>query len=151
MERKTGLDIFQPYSGVLMSKNKHVTTAIIDLNDLLTSHPVKKHIGKFILIQSDSATTLIFGLLRQYPYHANLVEQFCTMHEVPSAWEHKPDQYVIFDNEYRIRGGGYFEINPVTKQVVFSGASTAYGKYDETQLRDVVNSNSEFSGYTIEL
>ncbi len=134
-----------------MARNKEMVPAIIDLDDLLHSNHVKKHVGKFVLIHSDSEITLIYGLLKHYPYHANLVEQFCAMNELASAWEHKPDQYHIFDHSYKICGGGYFEIDPVTKQIVFYGASTAYGKYDERQLRDIIKSTPGFSGYSVRL
>jgi hypothetical protein len=100
---------------------------------------------KFVVIERDEILHLVLGLVSDFPYHANLVDRFCTANEIPSCWVKKPDLVEVYDNSVSIRGGGYLEITPHKNTVSFSGYSTAYGRYEPADVRLVAETHDFFS------
>ncbi len=105
--------------------------------------------GKFVLVSHNSICNLVFGPLKEFPYHANLLDRFCDENEIPAGWVHKSDLLEIYDPEVSINGGGWIEIDGVEKNVRFEGYSTAYGKYDRDKLSRLVANHSFFEGYDL--
>ncbi len=99
--------------------------------------------GKFVLMEKDGSLVLIMGKISDYPYHANLVAKYCELNDIPSFWEKKPDIYEIVGRKYQI-SGGYFEFKGDSRIASFSGASTAYGRYDIVKMRISVEALSIF-------
>jgi hypothetical protein len=106
---------------------------------------------KFILIEHQDRTWVVLGPIRRYPYHATLVDKFCTAFTIPSAWEHHPDYCLICDPEVETRGGGYLDIDPRRKIVVVSGSSTAYGGFERPLAARVLQASGVFDGYRIDV
>ena len=104
---------------------------------------------KFILIETMEALHLVAGPVTEYPYHANLVSQFCDQNEIPASWEKKPHLVRIFDPGVRIRGGGHIRIDLKLNRMKLYGRSTAYGSFDLTDVRAAVSSDSFFDGFEV--
>ena len=79
---------------------------LIPMPETNDGEPAQKIVGKFIIIRHFGQLTMICGLLREYPYHANLVERYCTDNEVASTWTKRPDVHEIFDSDCAVQGGG---------------------------------------------
>ncbi len=118
-------------------------------DDLTNGARPAKLICKFVLLTDSDCANLVFGTLDSFPYHANLVDQFCIENNLASAWERKPDMVTILEEDCQIQGGGWMEIDPISHQMKFFGRSTAYGRFDPVLLNQVLTEHSLFSPYHI--
>jgi len=108
-----------------------------------------KLICKFVLIVRNDELNLVFGPVSEYPFHANLVDEFCSRFGVPSGWSKKPDLVEIFDENCSISGGGWLEIEPAVARMKFSGRSTAYGRFGKSDLNHILTNDKLFSDYEV--
>ncbi len=106
---------------------------------------------KFVIIERDDVVHLVFGLLSDYPYHANLIDRFCLEGEIPSGWIKKPDVVEVYDDSVQIRGGGYVVISPGRQTALFSGYSTAYGCYEPSDVKLVTDNHRFFADYSVDI
>lgn len=106
-------------------------------------------VGKFIIIKYSGELIMICGLLAEFPYHANLVERYCTDNEVASIWTKRPDVHEIFDSDYAVQGGGWIEVDHASKHLKLFGKSTAYGACKLGDLNDLITSDPTFAGYDV--
>lgn len=109
----------------------------------------KKTLCKFVLISNERQVHLVFGLMKHYPYHANLVERFCQDRDIPSLWVRKPDLHEILEKDYQVKGGGMMEINPTSRVLKVFGYSTAYGQFEYDSLSHVLKRHPYFEQYSI--
>ena len=105
---------------------------------------------KFVIVTTKDEISLVFGSLKDYPYHANLVERFCATHNIPSGWEHRPDVYALYVKGVRTHGGGNFVFDHAAMTLRVSGRSSAYGAYNDERLRLVLGESPAFSGWRID-
>ena len=110
-----------------------------------------KRIGKFMLITGPEELTLIFGEVKEYAYHANLVYRYCQLREIPCGWEKKPDLLEIYDPQIRLHGGGWFELDETAGHIRFFGSSTAYGRFHPTRMNTVISDHAYFSKLNVEV
>lgn len=108
-----------------------------------------KLVGKFVLISSHDSLTLVLGQLKEFKYHAHIVDRFCRMNQIPSGWRRKPDSVEIYDDKYEVTGGGWIEINSRLLTVKFFGHSTAYGSFDRSDVESCLMQSSLFDGFRI--
>lgn len=113
--------------------------------------PKGKLVGKFVLIKSEDIVTLVLGLVKEFKYHAHLVDQFCQVNKIPSGWRHKPDAVEIYDSRYEVRGGGWIEINVRLSTVKFYGHSTAYGTFRRSDVETCLSKTSLFDRFRISI
>ena len=104
---------------------------------------------KFVILVHDNVLWLVLGRVREFPYHAQLVERFCNLNMIPSHWVKKPDLVEILDHATRVQGGGWLEINPAQRTCAIYGHSTAYGAFNSADIRQVVEEQSFFAGYDV--
>ncbi len=104
---------------------------------------------KFILIETPDALNLVCGPVAEYPYHANLVAQFCDRHQIAASWARKPDIVEIFSAGVHVRGGGHISINIRERRMKLYGRSTAYGPYHPDHLAGVTASGGFFEGFEV--
>ncbi len=104
---------------------------------------------KFVVIGYDSENHLVFGPVREYPYHANLVEVFCSQNELAGSWERKPDMFNVFEEDVMLRGGGYLVVQSKTRKVEFSGRSTAYGAFRAADVKAIVTGSPLFADFRV--
>jgi len=122
---------------------------VLNLFDEAVDNGGKRLVCKFALVRLEDRVSLVFGPISEYPYHASLVEEFCRANMVSSGWERKPDLYGVYDPRCRVLGGGYLELAGSRSAVRFGGASTAYGTYDEEDLRLVVENAAYFVEFEV--
>ncbi|MBD3333023.1 hypothetical protein GF356_09230 [candidate division GN15 bacterium] len=106
---------------------------------------------KFVVLDHDGRLVLIHGPLKEYPYHASLIHEYCESYEVPAAWLKKPDLIEVFDDDVEIRGGGWLEFDDTGRKLSIYGFSTAYGKYVTSDIEHILQSTDSFTGYRITL
>jgi hypothetical protein len=58
-------------------------------------------------------------------------------------------RFDIIDKAWEILGGGKFERDYNKKAIKFYDNSMAYGKFQATELREMLGSLPEFSGYSL--
>lgn len=109
----------------------------------------EKIVCKFVLIRRDDELYLVFGLVSEYPYHANLVELFCNRFDIPSSWAKKPDMMEVFDENCTVNGGGWLEIDRASSRIRFYSRSTAYGRFSRPELNQVLTDQRLFSDYQV--
>ena len=102
---------------------------------------------KFMLVWDEKCLFLLFGPPSKFPYHAFLLDRFCSDNQIPSSWVKQPDVVEVHAPHIHIRGGGWMEIDFSSKTVRLEGQSRAYGDYDRTALVDLVENHVYFDGY----
>ena len=137
-----------------MSKS-NLDIEIVDLLDdgnplELKSVPDKVLKCKYLMVGSRQRVFFIFGPVSNYRYHANLLNEFCRVRQIPSSWISKPDVVEVYDEEYQVLGGGYLDLNPSQKEIKVYGHSSAYGQPQPGILSQVISSPSFFSNYSIQ-
>ena len=131
----------------------------INIVDLLTESVVYKAIEeqkgllecKFVLISDASEINFLFGPLREFNYHAKLVEHFCTQYAIPSVWSHKPDLFEMYNTSFRVNGGGWLMFDFSKGKMTIHGHSTAYGRFNESKLKTVLESAKLTGKFEIEV
>ena len=106
--------------------------------------------GKFVQILNQNVYYFILGPLSKFPYHANLVDRFCTDRQIASGWVRRPDLVGIYDIQTSVRGGGQIMIDLVDRLIRMSGKSTAYGRYHPDELSVLVENSDFFNGFKID-
>lgn len=129
-------------------------TTVVDLlresDTFKKSEMLKTYIDcKFVLISSPEEIVLVFGPLKDFEYHANLVAYYCQKAKIPSSWEHKPDVYLIYSSPYSINGGGWFRFDFAKSELMIRGISTAYGRFHKDKLEKVLQSADFVDGMNI--
>ncbi len=137
-----------------MTHSRQLEVKVVDLTRPAGSDPSASDNGdepvfKFVLISSDAQLTLVLGRVSQYPYHANLVDHFCEGQGIAAGWVKKPDLVEICDTEYAVRGGGWMKFDGSGNSLEVYGNSTAYGKYDPSDLSRVVRVHPFFADYNV--
>ncbi len=108
-------------------------------------------IGKFVLIKSEAALFLVFSPKDFTKYHANLVERFCLDKGLEGSYDRERKRYDIHDKAWTIAGGGKFAIDKSRKTIKLFDDSMVYGKFDDTGLREIMNTLPEFAEFTIQI
>lgn len=120
-----------------------MTYQLLDYNGLLAGHTFtqassREIQGKFMLVERGGVAHLIIGNIGVYAYHADLLAKFCQDNLIAHDWIKRPANLAIRDSDTKLYGGGWIHVQPATRKVIFSGRSTAYGKYDESILVPVL-------------
>jgi hypothetical protein len=152
VERKARLDFLKSHqSRSVTIKETKLKARLIDLtsdDDKNDSDSIQ--VAKFILIKKEDEVCLMFGLLKQFPYHAILVEHYCAVEKIETGtWEVKPDFYDVNNSRIKIKGGGWVEINVRDKSLKFFGVSKAYGPFDKANLVHVLSNHHYFSPFSV--
>ena len=108
------------------------------------SLPVGDTACKFVLVQNQKTTWLVFGPISKYHYHAHLIEGLCNHLGLASVWVMKPDLVNILDKDVEIMGGGIMNFDMNENLIKFGGSSRAYGEYNRRELQNFLKSHSLF-------
>lgn len=106
---------------------------------------------KFVVIADAERLYLVVGPIKEFPYHANLVERFCNGRGILTAWVGKPDLVDILDSTVRIKGGGLLKIDGNRKAINLGGVSRAYGRFLPEDLDGLLEADPFFAGYDISI
>ncbi|MDH3939005.1 MAG: hypothetical protein OEV68_16925, partial [candidate division Zixibacteria bacterium] len=72
---------------------------------------------KFLLVFDEQCLFLLFGPPTQFPYHAYLLDRFCSDRQIPSSWVKQPDLVEVHAPHIHVRGGGWMEVDFGSKTV----------------------------------
>ena len=104
---------------------------------------------KFMIIINDGTAFFVIGDLSKFPYHANIVDRFCSDRDIPATWKRRPDVLEILCRETKLKGGGLIDIDENKKVLKIYGYSTAYGPMNVEFLKGFVVNHSFFSEYSV--
>ena len=108
-----------------------------------------KIVGKFVLARHNQSILILFGAIESYAYHANILDAYCTRENIATNWDAQPDMLSVFDDQFSILGGGWFEHNKVENSFLFFGQSKAYGKFESSDLNYLLTQDEYFNGFKI--
>ncbi len=126
-----------------------MATKVIDYSQHYFEQVVKKTLprnrrGKFVIIKSAGDRYIVFSPRDFTTYHANIVEHFFEDKSVKGSYNDKQDKYDIFSSEWKIEGGGHWELNSDSKRLRIYGESLAYGAVDLKEIIDTVEKLKAF-------
>ena len=105
--------------------------------------------GKFVQIRNESTLYLVFSPTEFTKYHSNIVERFCLDKGIEGSYDRERKRYDIYDQAWNVLGGGKFEVDTNKKAIKLYDNSMAYGKFDRSGLKEMINALPEFSGFTV--
>src|SRR5574341_446898 len=105
--------------------------------------------GKFVQIRNESMLYLVFSPTEFTKYHANIVERFCLDKGIEGRYDPERKRYDIYDQAWKVLGGGKFELDTNKKAIKLYDNSMAYGKFDKSGLKEMINALPEFPGFTV--
>lgn len=103
--------------------------------------------GKFVQIRNNQTEYLVFSPKELTPYHANIVEKFCLDRGLKGAYRGEEKRFDIREPEWKIVGGGKFDIDKSQKQIRLYDNSLAYGRFDSKGLAKKIRLTERFSDY----
>lgn len=112
---------------------------------------IEKLSCKYVVIQQNGVRYFVLGNVAEYPYHANLVNHFCSLRQIACAWERKPDLVTVYDNETKVLGGGWMDIQPGDYSLRVYGSSTAYGPFPKRETGAFIESEPFFHQFKVTL
>lgn len=104
---------------------------------------------KFVILKSNNQYWLIYGSLRDFNYHALLIDKYCNQNGIAGGWRRKPDLFEIYDKRINVVGGGWFEFDFSKNRFRAFGRSTAYGSVDARLVKELVQSDKMLSQFKI--
>lgn len=110
-----------------------------------------KFTGKFVQIRNNNTEYLIFSPKEFTPYHANLVERFCSETGLNGSYNNEGKRFDIHDPAWFILGGGKFEIDKTGKYIRLYDNSMAYGRFDSKGLKEKILLIDEMSDYKVQI
>ncbi len=105
--------------------------------------------GKFVQIRTESTLYIVFSPSEFTKYHANIVERFCHDNGIEGSYDPERKRYDIHDRFWRVLGGGKFELDFSRKAIKLYDNSMAYGKFDSSGLKELINALPEFLEFSV--
>jgi len=104
---------------------------------------------KFMIVQHAGVSSLVYGPVETFRYHALLLDRYCRDQNVASGWVKRPELLDILDGSVVLRGGGWMELDYGLSRLRFHGISTAYGGFDRILLTRILDAAGAFPGYRV--
>ena len=128
----------------------------VDYSAIYYSQVVKqampeKLAGKFVQIRDDTTEYLVFAPKEFAPYHADIVERFCSERGLSGHYNSKGKRFEIHDSGWVVAGGGKFEMDRTEKRIRLYDNSMAYGRFDTEGLREKILSLKRMSDYRVQV
>lgn len=110
--------------------------------------------GKFVLLVQDRTLHLVLSPLDFTPYHANIVWQYLQADGRGKVEEAGEGGCRIVSRDWKVHGGGYYQVQNWLHHMRLHGKSTAFGKYKSALLTphaDQLPAALGLDAYTIDL
>ncbi len=107
--------------------------------------------GKFVQIRHGKTEYLVFAPKAFAPFHADIVEQFCSERGLVGHYESEKKRFTIHDPSWVVAGGGKFEIERTEKRIRLYDNSMAYGRFDTEGLKEKILSLKGMSDYSVQI
>ena len=111
----------------------------------------EKLAGKFVQIKHNTTEYLVFAPKEFAPYHADIVERFCSERGLSGHYNSEKKRFEIHDPGWVVAGGGKFEMDTTEKLIRLYDNSMAYGRFDPEGLREKILSVIEMSDYRVQI
>lgn len=102
--------------------------------------------GKFVLLINTGILHVVLSPVSKTPYHANIVYQYLEVEGRGHVEAVSSSGCRILTPGWKVQGGGYFETQHWLHALIFSGKSTAFGKYHDALLQPFSEDIPEFLG-----
>lgn len=90
--------------------------------------------GKFVLLTKGKVLHLVLSPVSLTPFHANIVYQYLQVEGRGEVEAVSSSGCRILTKGWKVHGGGYYAVQHWLHAIVFSGKSTAFGKFDQNML-----------------
>ena len=105
--------------------------------------------GKFVQIRNDEDEYVVLSPPELSKYHATIVERFCELRGIRGEYNPKRDYYFVKDSEWVVIGGGFWQLDTTRRTLRLSGASTAYGRFDNENLLKNIKAVDPWMDFTV--
>lgn len=105
--------------------------------------------GKFVQIWHGDREYFVLSPKEFKKYHANIVELFSKDRGLAGAYDSEQKHFDIFEPEWKIIGGGKFEIDRKERILRLYDDSMAYGRFNDKGLAERLSGTEEFLGFRI--
>ncbi|MFN3739858.1 MAG: hypothetical protein ACK4TF_04195 [Thermodesulfovibrionales bacterium] len=129
-------------------------TTVVDYSEIYYSSIMgirlpDKYGGKFVQLWYKGEEYMVFSPKEFKKYHSNIVELFSKDMNLAGAYDSEQKRFDIFEPEWKIIGGGKFEIDRKEKILRLYDDSMAYGRFNDEGLAQRLAETEELSGYRI--
>ena len=116
-----------------------------------SSNSADKVTGKFVQVKNDAIEYLIFSPKELTPYHADIVQRFCSEMGIYGVYVDASKRFDIHNPGWIVIGGGRFEIDKERENIRLYDNSMAYGKFDTKGLKEKICSIDKFKDFSLEI
>ncbi len=109
----------------------------------------EKYSGKFVQIWHEGDEYIVLSPKEFKKYHANIVEIFSKDRGLAGAYDSEQKRFDIFEPEWKIMGGGKFEVDKKERILRLYDDSMAYGRFNDEGLAERLAGTEEFLNYRI--
>lgn len=95
--------------------------------------PSKGWAGKFLHLESQGTTWLLFAGTETFRFHNQILARFLSEQGIFHRWV-TPEQLEFDDTQVKVYGGGRFSVDFSASHIEFWDDSTAFGRFDAGQL-----------------
>ena len=67
----------------------------------------ERTVCKFLLIRHNGRVDLVCGPVKEYTYHAMLLDRYCRDNEIAASWVKQREYLEVYDSALEVRGGGW--------------------------------------------
>ena len=120
-----------------------------DYTELAGSQAANIAPGKFVHLQGPDRGYLLLSRTSRTPYHAQIVQLFCSRHPGVEIVMHAKDEGELVSPGWFIRGGGYFRHDRDSCSLWLWGSSKAYGPFQGAFLRTRLMKLEPWTSYQI--
>ena len=129
---------------------------VIDYSDLYytksaTVRKPKRIYGKFVQMRHEGVEYLLFSPKEFSKYHADIVKMHCREKGIAGVYNVPAKRFDIDDPSWVILGGGKFDLDLEDKVIRLYDNSMAYGRFEESGLKEKILTNEEMSEYRVEI
>jgi hypothetical protein len=112
---------------------------------LLEDSPVpRKRGGKFVVMTNGDRHYAVFSPRELSAYHANIIERFLQQEGIQGRYNEKGDVFYFSSAEWKVDGGGFWELDESRGLLQLSGNSQSYGGADLQRLAAELNHTDTF-------
>ena len=105
--------------------------------------------GKFVQLHHDNTEYVVIAPIELCKWHANIVQRFLEPQNVPGEYNEHRDNYILYDEEWTILGGGHWQRQLQSNSLRLFGVSQAYGRFAAAGLDERLTTVSRLSDLNI--
>jgi len=100
--------------------------------------------GKFVIMKNTARQYAVFSPQELSAYHANIIERFLWQQGIQGRYNEKGDHFCFVSAEWRVDGGGHWELDEAKGVLCIFGYSKVYGGVDLHSLAAKLRQTEHF-------